>query len=140
MCGCVYRHPNTDVGNLLGYTESTLSRFDKNKHHVIVVGDFSIDLLQYESHSHTNDIMNSMISNSLLSYIHQPTRVTEHSATVKGNLFSNITDRKTLGGNITNIIADHLAQFLMIRKCHVSYKSCSYFVIGYSSFGEKIYS
>ena len=82
----MYRHPNTDGENFLGYTESTLSRFDKNKYHVFRMGDFNIDLSQYESHSHTDDVINSMIFTSLLPYIHQPTRVTEHSATVIDNI------------------------------------------------------
>ena len=59
-----------------------------------------------------------MISNSLLPYIHQPTRVTEHSGTVIDNIFSYITDHETLSGNITSLIADHFPQFLLIKKCH----------------------
>ena len=89
--------PHTDTENFLGYIESTLSRFDKNKYRVFLMGDFYIDLLQYESHNHTNNFINSMISNSLLPCIHQPTRVKEHSATVID----------TLNGNITSLIADH---------------------------------
>ena len=82
----MYRCPNTDGENFLGYTESTLSRFDKNKYHVFLMGDFNVDLSQYESHSHTDDFINSMISNSLLPYIHQLTKVTKHSATVIDNI------------------------------------------------------
>ena len=92
---------------------------------------FNIDLLQYESHSYTNDFINSVISHSFLPYIHQPTRLTNHSATVIDNIFSNVTDFDTISGNITCIIADHFAQFLLIKKCHMSYKSFSYFVHGY---------
>ena len=98
----MYRHPNTNVENFLGHIESTLPRFNKNKYHVFLMGDSNIDLLQYESHSHTNDFINSMISNSFLPYIHQQTRVTEHSATVIDNIFSDITDHETLSGNITS--------------------------------------
>ena len=65
------------------------------------------------------------------------TRVTDHSATVIDNIFSNITDFDTLSGNITGIIADHFAQFLLIKKCHMSYKSCSYFVHDYSNFSKE---
>ena len=90
--------------------------------------DFSIDLLQHESHSHTNDFINSMICNYFLPSIHQPTRVTEHSATVIDKIFSDITDHETLSGNITSLIGDHSAQFLLIKKCHVNYKTCSNFV------------
>ena len=132
LCGCMYCHPNSNVESFLGHNESTLSRFDKNNYHVFLMGDFNIDLLPYESHSHTNDFIKSMISNSLLPYIQQPTRVT-----VRDNIFSNITDHETLSGNITSLIADHFALFLMIKNCHVNYKSCSYFLHDYSSFGEE---
>ena len=50
LCGCMYRHSNTNVENFLGHIEYTLSRFDKNRYHVFLMGDFNIDLLQYESH------------------------------------------------------------------------------------------
>ena len=94
-------------------------------------------MLQYESNSHTNDFINSVISHPFLPYIHQLTRVADHSATVTDNMFSNITDFYTLSGNITSIIADHFAQFSLIKKCHMSYKSCSYFVHDYSNFGKE---
>ena len=137
LCGCIYRHPNTDISNFHDHIESLLKRLDKNKYNVFIMGDFNIDLLQYESNSHTKDFINSVISHSFLPYIHQPTRVTDHSATVIDNIFSNITDFDTLSGNITSIIADHFAQFSLIKKCYVSYKSCSYFAHEYSNFGKE---
>ena len=54
--------------------------------------DFNIDLLQYDSHNPTNDFINSLISHYFLPYIHQPTRATDHSATIIDNVLSNITD------------------------------------------------
>ena len=137
LCGCIYRHPNTDVTNLMQYLEATFSLIDKKKYNVFLMGDFNIDLLQYESHSSTDDFLNTMISNSFLPYILQPTRVTDHSSTVIDNIFSNITDFVTSSGNITSLVADHFAQFLIIKKCHVSYKSCSYLVNDYSNFGKE---
>ena len=71
----------------------------------------------------TNDFLNSMVSHSFLPDILQPTRITDHSATVIDNIFSNITDYETYNGNITNLVADHFAQFLIIEKCYASYKS-----------------
>ena len=128
LFGCIYRHPNTDISHLIEYMEATLSRINKNKYGVFLMSDFHIDLLQYESHDYTNDFLNTVISQSFVPYIHQPTRVTDHSATVIDNILSNITDYKTISGNITILIADHFAQFLLLKKCHVSFKSCSYWV------------
>ena len=137
LCGCIYRHPNTDATNLVQYLEATFSLIDKKKYNIFITGDFSIDLLQYESHSNTKDFLNTMISNSFLPYILQPTRVTDHSSTVIDNIFSNITDFISSSGNITSLVADHFDQFLIIKKCHVSYKSRSYLVNDYSNFGKE---
>ena len=52
-------------------------------------------------------------------------------------ILSNITDFHTLSGNITGFIANHFAQFLLIKKCHVSYKSYSYFAHDYSNFDRE---
>ena len=101
------------------------------------MGDFNIDLLQYESHSHTNDFLNTMISQSFVPYNYQPTRVTDHSATVIDNIFSKITDYETVRGSITSLIADQFAQFLLIKKCQMSSKPCSHSPYDYSNSGKK---
>ena len=54
LCGCIYRHPNTDISHFIEYMEATLFKINKNKHNVFLMGDFNIDSLQYESHSYTN--------------------------------------------------------------------------------------
>ena len=93
------------------------------------MGDFNIDLLQYDFHNPTNDFINSLISHSFLPYIdHQPTRVTDHSTTIIDNTFSNITEYETMSGNITTMVADHFAQFLLINRCHINYKSCTFII------------
>ena len=56
--------------------EATLST-TKNKCNVFLMGDFNSDLLQYESQSYTDDFSNTVISQSFVPYIHQPTRVTD---------------------------------------------------------------
>ena len=137
LIGCAYRHPNTDPINFIEYIETTLAKIHKNKYEIFFMGDFNIDLLQYDSHNPTNDFVNSLISHSFLPYIHQPTRVTDHSATIIDNIFSNITGHETMSGNITTMVADHFAQFLLINKCHISYKSCSYFTFDYTNFAEE---
>ena len=45
---------------------------NKNKYDIFLMGDFYIDLLQYDSHNPTNDFINFMVSHSFLPYIHQP--------------------------------------------------------------------
>ena len=61
--------------------------------------DYNIDLLQYEHSSLCNDFINMMISESFLPYILQPTRITDYSATVIDNIFSDVTDCQTVSDN-----------------------------------------
>ena len=57
-----------------------------------------------------------------------------HSSTVIDNIFSNVTDFDTASGNITNQIADHFAQFLILKKIQIEYKNTAFFQYDYSSF------
>ena len=137
ICGCIYRHTNTDSVQFIEYIESTLSKTDCNKLEVFLMGDFNIDLLQYDSITISNDFINSMTTHSFLPYILQPSRVTGHSATLMDNIFSNVTDIESVSGNLTSLISDHFIQFMFIKKFHISYKSSNYYVHDYSNFGEK---
>ena len=42
------------------------------------LGDFNINLLNYNVHSPTNEFLYSLALNSFLPYILQPTRITSH--------------------------------------------------------------
>ena len=98
ICGCIYKHPNTDSVKFIKYIESTLSKTDCNKYDVFLMGDFSIDLLEYESNTISNDFINSTTTHSFRPYILQPFRVTDHSVTLIANIFSNITNIESVSG------------------------------------------
>ena len=113
---CAYRHPNTDSLNFIEYIERTLAKIHTNKYEIFFMGEFNIDLLQYDSHNPINDFINSLLLHSFLPYIHQPTRITDNSVTIIDYIFSSITDCETVlvSGNITTMGADHFAQLLLI--------------------------
>ena len=71
------------------------------------MGDFNINLLNYDSHSETNDFINLMISHYFLPHILHPTRATDHSATIMDNIFSNSLESDTISGNLLSQISDH---------------------------------
>ena len=65
-----------------------------------------------------------------------PTRVTDYSATVIDNIFSNATDFETVSGNILNQIADRFSQFLILRKLSVTHKDIAFYQYDYSNFDK----
>ena len=69
--------------------------------------------MHYNEHKPTNEFLDSLASNSYLTYIIQPSRHTGHSWTLIDNIFSNVISKDIISGNITATISDHLSQFLM---------------------------
>ena len=101
------------------------------------MGDFNFNLLNYESHTETNDFLNTIISHYLLPHILQPTRVTNYSATVIDNIFSNNTEHDTISDNILSRISDHFSQFLVMDKVNIDYKRCSFAKRDFSNLNEE---
>ena len=79
-----------------------------------LIGDFNVNLLNYNNHNPTNEFLDSLASNSFVPYILQPTRLTSHSKTLIDNIFSNIISLEAIFGNLTSTISDHLPQFMIV--------------------------
>ena len=116
ICGCIYRHPNTDS---VRYIKFTFSKTDCNKCEVFLMVDFNIDLLQYDSNTISNDFLNSMTTHSFLPYILELLITLQLSLTI----YFNVTDFESVSGNLTSLNSDHFIQFMFIEKFHISYKS-----------------
>ena len=74
LCGIIYRHPNGDLERFIEYVSSTAHRINRENKTSIIMGDFNIDLLKFESHSATDGFLNTLGSNFFQPYILQPTR------------------------------------------------------------------
>ena len=74
LCCCAYRHPNTELQSFMDYIDKTLTKVSKEDKLILMIEDFNINLLNYESHSSdTNEFLHNMISHYLLLYtLHQP--------------------------------------------------------------------
>ena len=91
-----------------------LEILSKEQKQVFLLGDFNINLLNYNDHQPTNDFLDSLASNSFIPYILHPTRITSHSKTLIDNIFSNYISPERISGNITSTISDHLPQFSFV--------------------------
>ena len=70
--------------------------------------------MNYNEHNQTNEFLDSLASDSFIPLILQPTRITSHSNTLTGNIFSNVINPDIISGNLTATISDHLPQFSII--------------------------
>ena len=79
------------------------------------MGDFNINLLNFDSHANTELFVNTMGSYNFYPQILKPTRITEHSATLIDNIFFNSLEYHTISGNLVTDIFDHMPNFFIIK-------------------------
>ena len=101
------------------------------------MGDFNIDLLKFESHSATDGFLNTLGSNFFQPYILQPTRITDHSATLIDKIFLNSIEHFTISGNIVHDLSDHLPNFLIFNKFSSLPCNVKIFKRDYSKFDQQ---
>ena len=117
IIGTIYKHPSVDLTDFnSNYVNSLLEKISKEQKSVFLLGDFNINLMNYNVHNPTNEFLDSLSSNSFLPYILQPTRITSHSKTLINNIFTNVTLPDSIFGNLTAAISDNLPQFLIVPK------------------------
>ena len=133
---CAYRHPSFEIEHFNEYFQMTLSSPSVANKHVFILGDFNINLLDYDSYNPTCDFVSSLLSQHFLPYIIHPTRVSDYSSTIIDNIFSNICNLNTISGNILTQVADHFPQFLIVKKAGIASKTQSYYQHYYSNFDQ----
>ena len=115
IVGVIYRHPSMDLTDFnRNYLNQLLEKISKDQKSIFLLGDFNVNLLNYNEHNQTNEFSDSLASNSFIPLIIQPTRITSHSNTLMDNIFSNVIDPGIISGNLTATISDHLPQFAII--------------------------
>ena len=113
--GVIDRHSSMDLTDFnCNYLNKLLEKISKEQKSVVLLGDFNINLLNYNEHNQKNEFLDSLASNSFIPLTLQPTRITSHSNTLIDNIFSNVIDLDIISGNLTATISDHLPQFSII--------------------------
>ena len=102
------QHLLMDAGITFCYNYISFER--KN---IIVIRDFNIDLLHYETDYQTRNFLDKTYSNCLSSKVTIPTRLTTHSKTLIDNIFDTNIDENSIAGSLTTPVSDHLALFLI---------------------------
>ena len=89
LIAVIYRPPNTDMKLFIDAMRDVLEKVQQENKLLYLVGDYNINLLNVDSHSSTADFNDTIYSYGLVPLITRPTRVTETSATLIYNIFTN---------------------------------------------------
>ena len=86
---CIFKHPSLHVNNFTN--DIKLSLFEKlnkeNSKKIFLLGNFNIDLLQYETSEPVNNFVDKLSSNFLSPLMLLPTRISNSSSTLIDNNF-----------------------------------------------------
>lgn len=136
LCAVIYWHPFGNLENFISYLDSSIENIHQESKYCIILGDFNLDLLKLESHPVTDNFLNILGTYFFQPYILQPTRITDHSETLIGNLFFNSIKHFTIGGNVAYEHTDHLPNFLIIKEFLSVPNSIKIYRGDYSNFDE----
>ena len=113
VAGCIYKHPKQTIPDFLNnHLLPLLEKLSHENKQIRIMGDFKIDLLNYNDKNTTN-FLDTMFSYSYLPLINTTTRVTDHSKTLIDNIFYNNPMLNITAGNISSVISNHLIQLLI---------------------------
>ena len=87
VIGVVYRPPGGDVGAFNTEMARLLSLLRGTD--AYIMGDFNVDLLKTETHGPTSDFMEGFSSGGFYPLISLPTRLTDTTATLIDNIWTN---------------------------------------------------
>ena len=107
----VCRPPNQNTALFLEKFNDILSIITKDNKYCYVIGDFNLDLLQYNRHIPTQEFIDSLFSHAFFPLISKPTRLTSYFATLIDNIFTNNLSQNVLNGIVLNDLSDHLPVF-----------------------------
>lgn len=117
----IYRPPrdrNDIIDSFLTTLSSRLDRLCTSTSHLIIVGDFNIDLLSVNLRQKFSEYLDMMLSQGLTMQLCLPTRFSTHRATLIDHIFTKLppSHPTSQSGIILSHISDHLPTFICIKK------------------------
>ena len=137
LVGCIYRHPHNNFKDFFQYLDETLSKLVKENKELYLCGDFNFDLSKIDTDHFTQHFFNLLCCYGFMPHILQPTRVTENTATVIDNIFSNNIEDEISSGNILITFSEHFSQFTSVCREKIDLKKLNILQRDYSTFSSE---
>jgi len=110
---CVYRAPTGDIDYFLKHVEILLNTFHNSKTDFILCGDRNINFIG--TNNNKVRVENLLSTYNLTGTVYFPTRITNISTSLIGNIFIDVSSNYTIQPHI-NGLSDHDAQLLVLEK------------------------
>ena len=113
VIGIIYRPPSQNVNVFLSHYNDLMAKISKENKICYLMGDFNLNLLNYDNHTLTGEFLDGIYSNSFIPLITRPTRITAHTSTLIDYIFTNNFCSNLVSGLLFTDISDHLPVFVI---------------------------
>merc|ERR1711895_218510 len=79
-----------------------------------ILGDFNADLIKVGTHAPTSEFLGGLTSRGFYPLVSLPTRITDATATLIDNIFTNNVDCRIASGLVMADISDHLPIYAFV--------------------------
>ena len=109
IVGVIYRPPGTDMDMFNNELSDRLESIKNENKLCYLLGDYNINILNYESHEPIAYFVNPMYSFGSVPLINRPARITQLSSTIIDNIFTNNHSAliKSYQGILVTDLSDH---------------------------------
>ena len=119
IVGTVYRSPgfnsNDDMVEFNNSITNIVTSLEQTDKDIIISGDFNLNLLKIDSHVHTANFLDTMISHGFIPQITLPTRINSFSSTLIDNVFIRSKETRVNSGIIATQLSDHYPMFISLQ-------------------------
>ena len=115
LIGVIYRPPNSDVNSFIEQLADILHKLARENKLVYLMGDFNINLFNFDKYLLSNDFLNLMYTHSYIPLITKATRVYKSSATLIDNIFTNNVGSDNMNGVLMTDISDHFPIYTITK-------------------------
>ena len=124
----IYRPPNTDTRIFNERLNAVLNCVNNERKLCYLMADYNINILNYDFHSATAEFVDMFYSHAFLPLINRPTRITQNSATIINNIFTNNIGESECGHNgiLVTDISDHFPIFHIWKHTQIAQTDDTY--------------
>ena len=115
LIGVIYRPPKSDINSFTEYLADILHKLAKENKLIYLMGDYNINLFNYNKHLPTHDFLNLMYTHSYIPLITKATRIFKSSATLIDNIFTNNICSDYMNGILMTDISDHFLIYTITK-------------------------
>ena len=126
ICGCVYRPPSMSLKDFNKLLSDTLDKIQQERKYIYITGDFNVNTMPHlKGGLSIQEFKNIFASNFCFPSINKPTRVTNHSASLIDNIYSNVPIKGSdyHAGVLTVSISDHYGIFCINNSSKIHNKN-----------------